>query len=152
MKAVRTIFTMAIFMIALASPAVAATRSNPIVKLMVSANAGNMPMSANSKMTTAMTGSASGVFTINTNKNTFCYSITSKNLINMTEAHVQLTSTEKDILIFNPKNINIRSSTCMKISHTSLLDIANHPAKYSFMIHTKAEPNGAVMGNLAMSK
>ena len=152
MRAPRTVFTMAIFMIAVASPAVATTPSSSIVKLTVSANAGNMPMSANSKMTTAMSGSASGKFAINTNKNTFCYLITSKGLQNMTEAHVQLTSTEKDILIFNPKKINVRNSTCMKISHTSLLAMTSHPARYSFMIHTKADPNGAVMGNLMKSK
>jgi len=152
MRAPKTVFTMAIFMIAIASPAVAITPSSSIVKLTVSANSGNMPMSANSKMTTAMTGSASGKFVINTNRNTFCYLITSKGLQNMTEAHVQLTSTEKDILIFNPKNINVRISTCMKVSHTSLLSIVSHPARYSFMIHAKADPNGAVMGNLMMSK
>ncbi len=152
MRALRTVFTVAIVMIAVASPAVATNPSSSIVKLMVSANAGSMPMSANGKMTTAMTGSASGAFAINANKNTFCYSIISKGLMNITEAHVQLTSTEKDILIFNPKNINIRNSTCMKVSHTSLLDMAKYPARYSFMIHTKAEPDGAVMGNLTMSK
>ncbi len=70
----------------------------------------------------------------------------------MTEAHVQVTSTEKDVLIFNPKNINATKSTCMKVSHTALEDIAIHPSKYSFMVHTKANPDGAVMGTLRMGK
>ena len=58
MRLLRAVSTAAILMLAFVSPAEATTPSNSIVKLMVSASAGNMPMAANSKMTTAMSGSA----------------------------------------------------------------------------------------------
>ena len=134
------------------SPAQATTPNNSIVKLMVSASTQNMPMSTNTKMTTAMSGSASATFAVNKVANTLCYLISSKGLQNITEAHVQLTSTEKDVLVFNPKNINLPRSTCLKVARSSLVDIAAHPGKYSFMIHTKTSPDGAVMGNLMKSR
>jgi hypothetical protein len=116
--------------------------------LTVSASAANMPMTGNSKMTSSMSGSAKAKLTLNTSKNTLCYSITSMGLVNMTEAHVQMTSTEKDVVVMNPKKINSQSPTCMKVNHQVLTGLISHPLRYSFMIHTKADPNGAVMGNL----
>ena len=152
MRLLKTLSTVGILIVLAVSPAEAATPNNSIVKLMVSATAGNMPMAANSTMTTAMSGSASATFAVNKVANTLCYVISSKGLKDITEAHVQVTSTEKDVLVFNPKNVNSPKSTCLKVSRTSLLDIAAHPGKYSFMIHTKTSPDGAVMGDLKKSR
>jgi hypothetical protein len=117
----------------------AAAPNGPIIRLEVAANSKNMPMSSSGTMTSAMTGSAFASFTINKKANTLCYQITAKGLKNFTEAHVQVTSTEKDVLIFNVKKINSAVSTCS-------------PEKYSLMIHTKAFPDGAVMGDLRLRK
>lgn len=152
MRPLRAVSTLGILILLGVSPAEATTPTNSIVKLMVTASAGNMPMSVNTKMTTAMSGSASATFVVNKVANTLCYLISSKGLQNITEAHVQVTSTEKDVLVFNPKNINSPRSTCLTVARTSLVDIAAHPGKYSFMIHTKTSPDGAVMGNLRMSR
>ena len=152
MRLLKTLSTVGILIVLAVSPAEAATPNNSIVKLMVSATAGNMPMAANSTMTTAMSGSASATFAVNKVANTLCYVISSKGLKDITEAHVQVTSTEKDVLVFNPKNVNSPKSTCLKVPRTSLLDIAAHPGKYSFMIHTKTSPDGAVMGDLKKSR
>lgn len=152
MRSLRVVSTLGILILLGVSPAEATTPNNSIVKLMVTANAGNMPMSANTKMTTAMSGSASATFAVNKVANTLCYLISSKGLQNITEAHVQVTSTEKDVLVFNPKTVNSPRPTCLKVGRTSLVDIAAHPGKYSFMIHTKTNPDGAVMGNLRMSR
>jgi len=134
------------------SSAQAAMPKSPIVNLEVSANTKNMPMSASGTMTSAMSGSAFAKFAINAKANTLCYSISAKGLKNITEAHVQVTSTEKDVLIFNPKKVNSSTPSCLKVSSKSLLDLTNYPSKYSFMVHTKAYPDGAVMGDLKRSR
>ena len=152
MRLLKTLSTLGILIFMAISPAEAATPTNSIVKLMVSATTGKMPMAANSTMTTAMSGSASATFSVNKVANTLCYLIASKGLKDITEAHVQLTSTEKDVLVFNPKNVNSLKSTCLKVPRASLVDIAAHPGKYSFMIHTKTSPDGAVMGDLRKSR
>lgn len=130
----------------------AAAPSGSIVKLEAVANSKNMPMSSSGTMTSAMSGSALALFTINKKTSTLCYRITAKGLKNFTEAHVQVTSTEKDVLIFNVKKINSAISTCAKQTNKLLLDLASHPSKYSLMIHTKALPDGAVMGDLRLRK
>ena len=130
------------------SSANAAAPKGSIVNLEVSANSKNMPMSATGTMTSAMSGSAFAKFAINARENTLCYLISAKGLKDITEAHVQVTSTEKDVLIFNPRKVNSSSPSCIKVSSKSLADLTNYPSKYSFMVHTKAYPNGAVMGDL----
>jgi hypothetical protein len=130
----------------------AAAPNGPIIRLEVAANSKNMPMSSSGTMTSAMTGSAFASFTINKKANTLCYQITAKGLKNFTEAHVQVTSTEKDVLIFNVKKINSAVSTCSNQPNKLLLALASHPEKYSLMIHTKAFPDGAVMGDLRLRK
>lgn len=145
--------TVAVILVAGAiSSAQAAMPKSSIVNLEVSANTKNMPMSASGTMTSAMSGSAFAKFAINTKANTLCYSISAKGLKNITEAHVQVTSTEKDVLIFNPKKINSSNPSCLKVSSKSLADLTNYPSKYSFMVHTKAYPDGAVMGDLKRSR
>ena len=130
----------------------AAAPSGRIVKLEAVANSKNMPMSSSGTMTRAMSGSAFASFTINEKASTFCYRISAKGLKNFTEAHVQVTSTEKDVLIFNVKKINSTVTTCANQSNKLLRDLASHPSKYSLMIHTKAFPDGAVMGDLRFRK
>ena len=152
MRQVKTLSTLGVLIFIAVSPAQAAAPNNSIVKLIVSATSDNMPMASNSKMTTAMSGSASAIFALNKVASTLCYLISSKGLKNITEAHIQVTSTEKDVLVINPKSINLPRSTCLNLPRTSLVDIAAHPEKYSFMIHTKTNPDGAVMGDLMTSR
>ena len=138
--------------VAATGTAVGATPRGPIVKLEAVANSKNMPMSSSGTMTSAMSGSAFASFTIDEKANTFCYRISAKGLKNFTEAHVQVTSTEKDVLIFNVKKINGTVTTCANQSNKLLRDLASYPSKYSLMIHTKAFPDGAVMGDLRFKK
>ena len=152
MRALKISFVAMSLIVAATSTAVGATPTGPIVKLEAVANSKNMPMTSSGTMTSAMSGSAFASFTINEKASTFCYRISAKGLKNFTEAHVQVTSTEKDVLIFNVKKINSTVTTCANQSNKLLRDLASHPSKYSLMIHTKAFPDGAVMGDLRLRK
>lgn len=152
MKLIRVMTLFSIVLLPFTATANAAMSSTSVITLTVSASASNMPMSGNSQMTSTMSGSAKGTFTLNLSKNTFCYTVTSKGLKNITEAHVQFTSTEKDVVLMNVNKINMSGATCIKVNHQIMTGLASHPARYSFMIHTKADPEGAVMGNLKTRK
>lgn len=152
MRALKISFVAMSLIVAATSTAVGATPTGPIVKLEAVANSKNMPMTSSGTMTSAMSRSAFASFTINEKASTFCYRISAKGLKNFTEAHVQVTSTEKDVLIFNVKKINSTVTTCANQSNKLLRDLASHPSKYSLMIHTKAFPDGAVMGDLRLRK
>ena len=152
MQRFKTTLVAVILVVGAISSAQAAMPKNSIVNLEVSANTKNMSMGSSETMTSAMSGSAFAKFAINADENSLCYLISAKGLKDITEAHVQVTSTEKDVLIFNPKKVNSPTFSCLKVSSKSLSDLTNFPSKFSFMVHTKAFPNGAVMGDLMRSR
>ena len=128
--------------------AYAFTSSNSVHDLSVSANSANMPMKSNSTMTGKMNGLATGVFSVDTKKNTLCYSVMTMNMTGFTEAHIEVTATETDIAIFDVANLNKKNKSCINIAAKISSDMVAHPGNYAFMLHTKAYPEGAVMGEL----
>ena len=128
--------------------AFAMNSSNSTHAISVSASGANMPMKDNSSMTGAMNGLATGAFDVDTKKNTLCYSLMTKNLMGMTEAHIEVTASETDIAIFDVSKMDMSKKSCINISSKIASDMVAHPGDYSFMVHTKTYPEGAVMGEL----
>ncbi len=135
----------AVAMIFGASPI--AQAGTPITKLTVAANGANERPNLGSK-----TGTSAGSFTVNTVKNTFCYSnVRTRGLNNIIGAHVHLGASGIDGSIFvwiDIKKINKPGLACVKVGHLVLLDIAKYPSDYYFNVHTKTFPGGAVRGQL----
>ena len=127
-----------------------AQASTSITKLVVSA------VGVNEKPNNgAIPGSASGTFTLNLSKNTMCFSnMRTKGLTNVIGAHIHLGATGIDgsiFITFAISNFNKVRQTCLKVTHSVLVDIAKHPNDYYFNVHTKLFPGGAVRGQLKKS-
>ena len=116
--------------------------------LSVDASGENMPMGTDGMMTGLADGSATGTFTVNENFKEICYSIMTKQMTGMTEAHIQVTASEEDVVVFDIANMNIMNESCMSVDSNILMDMVEQPDKYSLMVHTDAFPDGAVMGSL----
>ncbi len=124
--------------------------STSITKLVVSANGANEKPNNGAK-----TGSASGTFTLNTAKNTICFTnMKTTGLTHVIEAHIHLGASGIDGSIFvtlNISNFNQVRQTCIKVAHPVLVDIAKHPGDYYLNVHTRDFPGGAVRGQLKRS-
>lgn len=118
-----------------------------VTKLSVVANGANETPNKGST-----TGSASGVFVIDTVKSTICFlKMKSKGLSHVIGAHIHLGATGIDGSIFVSYDIakfNQKGTTCLKADHLVLLDIAKYPTDYYFNVHTNDFPGGAVRGQL----
>ena len=124
-----------------------AQASSSIVKLTVVAVGANEKPNVGAK-----TGSASGTFTLNTAKSTFCFSnMKTKGLKGVFGAHIHLGATGIDgsiFISFNVSKFNKIGQSCLKVDRLVLLDIAKYPSDYYFNVHTSAFPAGAVRGQL----
>ena len=124
-----------------------ARAETPITKLAVSANGENERPTLGSK-----TGTSTGSFTVDTVKNTVCYSnVRTRGLTNIIGVHVHLGASGIDGSIFiwiAVNQLNKLEPTCVKVGHLVLLDIAKYPSDYYFNVHTKTFPGGAVRGQL----
>ncbi|MBI3430232.1 MAG: CHRD domain-containing protein [Actinobacteria bacterium] len=118
-----------------------------ISKLTVVANGANESPNTGSK-----TGSASGTFTLDATKRTFCFSnMKTKGLTKVVGAHVHLGASGIDgsiFVSFDFSKFNKSGRTCLKVDRLVLLDIAKYPTDYYFNVHTKTFPGGAVRGQL----
>ena len=116
--------------------------------LSVSASGANMPMGSDGMTSGSTDGSATGSFTMNEKLGNICYSIMTKNMSGITEAHIQMTASEKDVVVFDIAKMNMMNKSCMDVDPTVMKDMLAQPGKYSLMVHTDAFPEGAVMGSL----
>lgn len=116
--------------------------------LSVEASGRNMPMGTDGMMSGSTDGSATGTFTVNENFEEICYSIMTKSMTRINEAHIQVTSSEEDVVLFDITKMNMMDESCMNVDPNILKDMVEHPDKYSLMVHTDAFPDGAVMGSL----
>lgn len=107
-----------------------------------------MPMSNGDMASGSMNGMADGSFALNVDDGNLCYSIMTKNLDKITEAHIQVTSSEKDVVLFDIAKLNMMSKSCMQVESEVMSDMFAHPESYSLMVHTMKYPEGAVMGSL----
>lgn len=133
----------------------AAMVSKNIVKLSVSATGANVSMASNMKVGGSKVGSATGTFQIDTKKNTFCYNVKTVGLANVLEAHIHVGAAGADgadIVPFNVAKFNKAGLTCIKSTAKILGGITMDPANYYFNVHTKAYADGAVRGQLALTK
>lgn len=132
----------------------AATKSSTVT-LNASATGMDVTMASNSKMGGAKTGSATAKFVVDTKKNTVCYSVTTKGLTGIVEAHIHAGAMGvdgSDVVPLLPAKFNLKAATCVKVTNKLASDIAMNPAMYYVNVHTKAFPDGAVRGQLMMSK
>ena len=116
--------------------------------LSVEASGENMPMGTDGMVTGLMDGSATGTFTVDENFEEICYSIMTKRMTGINEAHIQVTSSEEDVVLFDIANMNMMNKSCMNVDSNILMDMVEQPDKYSLMVHTDAFSDGAVMGSL----
>lgn len=127
-----------------------AQASTSTSKLIVSANGANERPNSGAK-----TGSSTGTFTLDTAKNTICFSsMRTKGLEGVIGAHIHLgaSSIEGSIFVsFDIAKFNHSGQVCSDAKHSVLVDIAAHPADYYFNVHTKDYPRGAVRGQLKKS-
>lgn len=104
--------------------------------------------------------SATGKFSIDFSKNTFCYRITAKNLSKITGAHIhaimvnnRVSSVQDEVFIgLDAKNIIGGKESCMPVDNQSLSAIGANPDHYFLMIHTEKYPDGAIGGVLKTIK
>lgn len=116
--------------------------------LSVEATGENMPMGTDGMMSGSTNGSATGTFTVNENYEEICYSIMTERMTGINEAHIQVTSSEEDVVLFDITKMNMMDESCMSVDSNILRDMVEQPGKYSMMVHTDAFPEGAVMGSL----
>lgn len=142
-----TYFIMAILLVGTTS-ACSSASTTKVHNLSVSASGENMPMSNGGMASGSMDGMADGSFALNVDDGNLCYSIMTKNLDKITEAHIQVTSSEKDVVLFDIAKLNMMSKSCMQVDSEVMSDMFAHPKNYSLMVHTMKYPEGAVMGSL----
>ena len=122
------------------------------VTLTVAATGADVTMASNMKMGGAKTGSAAATFVLDTKKNTLCYSVTTKGLTGVAEAHIHMGAKGvdgNDVVTLLPAKFNKKAATCVKVASKLLGEIAMNPASYYLNVHTKAYADGAVRGQLA---
>lgn len=103
----------------------------------------------------AATGSADGRFVIDLKKNTFCYTVTTKNLPGINAAHIHTGAMGMDggvAVSLLPANFNKKKATCVTGSPAVLGMMATAPAGYYFNVHTAKYPDSAVRGQLVAGK
>ncbi|MBC7462922.1 MAG: CHRD domain-containing protein [Actinobacteria bacterium] len=147
----KTAFFAILFVLAGITTADASTSPTVVHRLSVSATGSKMPMGSDGMMTGAMNGVANGAFVMNSKLGYLCYSIMTKHLTSITEAHIQVTSSERDVVLFRVAKLDMMSKSCMKVAPKILTDMLAHPGRYSLMVHTKSFPDGAVMGSLRLA-
>ena len=140
-------FTLAILLVGTTS-ACSSASTTKVHNLSVSASGANMPMGSGDMASGSMNGMADGSFALNVDDGNLCYSIMTKNLKKITEAHIQVTSSEKDVVLFDIAKLNMTTKSCMQVDSKVMSDMFAHPKNYSLMVHTKEYPEGAVMGSL----
>lgn len=142
-----TYFAMAILLVG-ATSACSSASTTKVHNLSVSASGANMPMDSGDMASGSMNGMADGSFALNVDDGNLCYSIMTKNLEKITEAHIQVTSSEKDVVLFDIAKLNMMNKSCMQVNPKVMSDMSAHPENYSLMVHTMEFPDGAVMGSL----
>ncbi len=98
------------------------------------------------------TGSASASFTLNTTKGTICTNIRTKGLVGVTASHIHKGAAGVDgavVATFDIAKFNKSARECIKVEAGLMAEIAMHPTDYYLNVHTKANPGGAVRGQLA---
>ena len=124
--------------------------NTPITKLMVKAIGTHELMNKGVKK-----GFSTGTFTLNSAKNTFCSNVKTNGLTGVVGAHIHKGAQGVDGGVAIPLNtlkFNKAGQACVKVAHALITNIAAHPTMYYFNVHTKTVPNGAVRGQLAISK
>lgn len=126
--------------------------SKSTVTLISKATGNDVTMASNNKMGGAMTGSATAHFVLDTMKNTLCYTVTTKGIAGIKEAHIHIGAKGvdgNDVVPLLPSKFNKKAATCVKVAPKLLADIAMNPNMYYFNVHTAKYPDGAVRGQLA---
>jgi len=98
------------------------------------------------------TGSASASFVLNTTKGTICTNIRTKGLVGVTASHIHKGAAGVDgavVVTFDIAKFNKSARDCVKVEAGIMAEIAMHPTDYYLNVHTKANPGGAVRGQLA---
>ena len=116
--------------------------------LSVEATGENMPMGTDGMMSGSTNGSATGTFTVDENYEEICYSIMTEHMTGINEAHIQVTSSEEDVVLFDITKMNMMDESCMSVDSNILKDMVKQPNNYSLMVHTDEFPDGAVMGSI----
>ena len=99
----------------------------------------------------AAKGSVTARFTLNTTKNTLCYSIASHGITGITGVHIHTGAAGVNggvAVALDPTKIGVKGSTCVAVDAKTLSAIAASPSMYYFNAHTAKYPNGAVRGQL----
>lgn len=148
MKINKIVLAVAIVFIGSTVSACSTSTTQSAHNLSVAASGANMPMGSDGMMSGSRDGSATGSFTVNEKLKNICYSIMTKHLTGITEAHIQVTASEKDVVVFDISKMNMMNESCMNVEPNVLKDMLAQPGKYSLMVHTGAYPEGAVMGSL----
>ena len=96
-------------------------------------------------------GSVTARFTLNSTKNTLCYSITTHGVTGITGVHIHAGAAGVNggvVVPLDPTKIDVRGSTCVAVDAKTLAAISASPSMYYFNAHTAKYPNGAVRGQL----
>jgi len=129
----------------------AAMSSTTTFNLTSHATGAGVTMASNMKMGGATSGSADGHFVIDLKKNTLCYTVMTKGLTNVVEAHIHtgaIGMDGADVISLLPTKFNKKLATCIKSTATLLGTISTTPANYYLNVHTKKYPDGAVRAQL----
>ena len=97
-------------------------------------------------------GSAAASFILNTKKGTICTIIRTKKLVGVTASHIHKGAAGVDgavVVTFDAMKFNHSTQDCVKVEAGIMAEIAIHPNDYYLNVHTKANPGGAVRGQLA---
>ena len=99
----------------------------------------------------AAKGSVTARFTLNSTKNTVCYSITTHGISGITGVHIHTGAAGVNggvAVALDPTKINVRGLNCIAVDAKTLAAITAAPSMYYFNAHTAKFPNGAVRGQL----
>lgn len=148
MKITKVVLAATFVIVANTMSACSTSTTQNIHDLSVEASGENMPMGSDGMMSGSTDGSATGTFTVNEDLKDICFSIMTKRLTGVTEAHIQVTASEEDVVVFDITKMNMMNKSCMNVEPGILMDMLAQPNKYSLMVHTNEFPDGAVMGSL----
>jgi hypothetical protein len=99
----------------------------------------------------AAKGSVTARFSLNTTKNTLCYTIAAHGITGITGVHIHTGAAGVNggvAVALDPTKIGVKGATCVAVDAKTLGAIVANPSMYYFNAHTAKYPNGAVRGQL----